>query len=161
MIGINSVKLLGNLGADPEFRYTAGGQPVCNLRVATTELMPAKNDETEERTSWHDVVVWGRLAEDAKNLRKGAIVLVEGRLQTRSYETNGEKKYRTEVIASFLGAPLGGGEDRPRSEPQHEADREASREQRGQQRRDDRPRSGYQGRAPTRPAPSASSRAGF
>src|SRR4051812_18003153 len=116
MSGVNKVILVGNLGADPDMRYTAGGQGVCELRVATTESWNDKNGQKQEKTEWHRVVVWGKRGESAaKYLAKGRQVYVEGRIQTRDYEDkSGTKRYMTEIIASdvqFLGGKGGGSSD--------------------------------------------------
>jgi single-strand DNA-binding protein len=102
--GLNRVMLLGNLGADPELRYTAANQPVLNLRLATTESYLDKDKVRHERTDWHDVVVWGaRGAALAKILAKGSSVFVEGSLRTSSYDDrDGNKRYRTEVVVRDL-----------------------------------------------------------
>ena len=98
--GLNRVILLGYIGAPPELRYTNGGAPVLSFRLATSESYVDKNRETQERTDWHSVVVWGARAEALeKTLAKGACVLVEGSLRTSSYEKEGMKQYRTEIIA--------------------------------------------------------------
>jgi single-strand DNA-binding protein len=98
--GMNKVILFGNLGSDPELRYTANGTAVLSLRIATNESFLDKNREVQERTEWHTVVVWGTRAEAlAKTLTKGAGLLVEGGLRTSSYEKEGVKRYRTEVHA--------------------------------------------------------------
>jgi len=97
---MNKVILLGNLGADPELRYTGSGVAVLSFRVATKETWTDKNREHQERTEWHNVVVWGNRAEGlSKHLAKGASVLVEGGLRTSSYEKDGQKRYKTEVHA--------------------------------------------------------------
>ena len=111
--GVNKVILVGNLGADPDMRYTPSGQGVCELRVATSESWNDKNGQRQERTEWHRIVVWGKRAEVcSKYLSKGRQVYVEGRIQTRTYDDkDGNKKYITEVIAAdvqFLG---GGGRE--------------------------------------------------
>jgi single-strand DNA-binding protein len=99
--GLNRVLLLGNLGADPELRVTAGGQAVLKLRLATTETYLDKSNTRQERTEWHSVTLWGKRGEAlAKFLAKGERIFVEGSLRTSSYEKDGEKRYRTEVIAS-------------------------------------------------------------
>src|SRR6187397_2910268 len=113
--GVNKVILVGNLGADPDMRYTPSGQGVCELRIATSESWNDKNGQRQERTEWHRVVVWGKRAEVcSKYLSKGRQVYVEGRLRTRSWEDKeGNKRYTTEVVANdvqFLGGGDGGGE---------------------------------------------------
>jgi single-strand DNA-binding protein len=119
MASINKVILIGNLGADPELRYTNTGTAVGNFRIATNEQWTDKNGERQERTEWHQIVVWGKQAENCgKYLRKGRSVYVEGRLQTRQWEDqSGNKRYTTEVVAQtiqFLGGRGGeGGGDEP------------------------------------------------
>jgi single-strand DNA-binding protein len=99
--GLNRVMLLGNLGADPELRVTPGGQAVLKLRLATNESYLDRNNVRQERTEWHRVTIWGRRAEAlGKLLTKGDSLFIEGRLQTSSYEKNGEKRYSTEVVAN-------------------------------------------------------------
>ncbi|MCB0309219.1 MAG: single-stranded DNA-binding protein [Bdellovibrionales bacterium] len=112
---VNKVILVGHLGADPEMRYTQGGSPVANLRLATNESWKNKNGQKEERTEFK-VVAWSKLAELAgQYLSKGRQVYVEGRLQTRSWDDKeGQKRYTTEIVATaiqFLGSA--GGEKRP------------------------------------------------
>ncbi|MBK9293361.1 MAG: single-stranded DNA-binding protein [Oligoflexia bacterium] len=118
MSGVNKVIIVGRLGGDPELRYTPGGQAVARLSVATSENWTDKQGQKQERTEWHRVVVWGKLAEICgQHLSKGRQVYVEGRLQTRSWDdkTSGQKKYSTEINAQtvqFLGsagASAGGG----------------------------------------------------
>ncbi|MCB9530347.1 MAG: single-stranded DNA-binding protein [Myxococcales bacterium] len=114
MASVNKVILIGNLGADPELRTTAGGQAVCELRLATNERWTDKSGATQERTEWHRVVVWGRSAENAaKYLAKGRSAYVEGRLQTREWtDKDGNKRYTTEIVADrlqFIGGRDGGG----------------------------------------------------
>jgi single-strand DNA-binding protein len=113
---LNRVQLIGNLGKDPEVKYTPQGTPVAKLTIATNERFKDKNGEWQDRTEWHNVVLWQRLAEIAgEYLKKGGKVYVEGRLQTRSWDdkqTN-QKKYMTEVVASdliLLGGRGEGGE---------------------------------------------------
>ena len=103
-VGVNKVILIGNLGADPEIRHTGGNVPVTTLRVATTERYKDRNGERQERTEWHNVVLWRGLAEIAERyLRKGSTIYIEGRLETRSWEDkNGQKRYTTEVIATDM-----------------------------------------------------------
>lgn len=112
--GINKVILIGNLGRDPEVRYTAGGSAVANLRIATTESWRDKQSgEKKENTEWHSVVLFGKTAEIAgEYLKKGRTVYIEGRLQTRKYQDkDGQDRYSTEVVASDMQM-LGGGEGR-------------------------------------------------
>lgn len=112
MGSVNKVILVGNLGADPELKYTPSNRPVCNLRLATNEKWKDKSGQLQERTEWHRVTVWGEQAENCgKYLKRGRQVYVEGRLQTSTYEKNGEKRYSTEVVAdrvTFLGGGEGG-----------------------------------------------------
>ena len=102
---LNKVQLIGNLGKDPEVKYTPSGTPVAKITLATNERYKDKNGEWQDRTEWHNVVLWQRLAEIAgEYLKKGGKVYIEGRLQTRSWDdkqTN-QKKYMTEVVASDL-----------------------------------------------------------
>jgi single-strand DNA-binding protein len=112
--GLNRVMLLGNLGADPELRMTSGGQAVLKLRLATSETYMDKNRQRQERTEWHNVVIWGKRAEAlAKILTKGTRIFVEGGLRTSSCEDrDGNKRYRTEVVSSNIllqGSGGGGG----------------------------------------------------
>jgi single-strand DNA-binding protein len=112
--GVNKVILVGNLGADPEMRYTPSGAGVCEFRIATSESWTDKNNQRQERTEWHRVIVWGKRAEVcAKYLSKGRQVYVEGRIQTRTYDDkDGNKRYVTEIIANdvqFLGGREGAG----------------------------------------------------
>jgi single-strand DNA-binding protein len=101
--GMNRVMLLGNLGTDPELRYTQAGVAVLSMRLATTETYVDKNKERQERTEWHTVVVWGARGEAlAKILAKGSSILVEGGLRTQSYEKDGQKRSKTEVHARDL-----------------------------------------------------------
>lgn len=113
MASVNKVILVGNLGSDPEVRATAGGQCVANFSIATNERWTnKKTGQPEERTEWHKIVVWGRLAELSRDyLSKGRTVYIEGRLQTRKWEDKqGVVKYTTEVVAQvmqFLGSGQG------------------------------------------------------
>jgi single-strand DNA-binding protein len=114
MASLNKVFLIGNLGADPEVRYTQSGQAVANFRIATTDVWNDKSGERQERTEWHRIVVWGKQAENcAEYLKKGRPVHVEGRLQTRQWDDkDGKKQYTTEIVAdrvTFLGSGGGGG----------------------------------------------------
>jgi single-strand DNA-binding protein len=115
MASVNRVILLGNLGRDPETRYTTGGEAVTNLSVATSEQWKDKNGEKQEKTEWHRVVLFGRQAEVAgEYLKKGRSVYIEGRLQTRKYtDKDGVEKYSTEIVGDRMqmvgGAREGGG----------------------------------------------------
>ncbi len=104
MASVNKVILLGNLGRDPETRYTTGGDAVTNLNIATSEQWKDKSGEKQERTEWHRVVLFGRQAEVAgEYLKKGRSVYIEGRLQTRKYtDKDGVEKYSTEVVADRM-----------------------------------------------------------
>ncbi|MGB9430447.1 MAG: single-stranded DNA-binding protein [Gammaproteobacteria bacterium] len=127
--GVNKVILVGNLGADPETRYMPSGSAVANIRIATSEAWKDKESgEQKERTEWHRITFYNRLAEIAgEYLRKGSQVYIEGRLRTRTYEKEGQTHYSTEIIADnmqMLGSRAGaGGADRgattdTRSEPE-------------------------------------------
>jgi single-strand DNA-binding protein len=133
--GINKVILIGNLGADPELRYTPSGAAVADFRIATSETWPDANGEDQQHTEWHRIVAWRKLAEVCgEYLKKGSKVYIEGRLQTRSWEgQDGVKRYATEVVArdmQMLGAKgeTGGGgaaeapEEGTRGEPPEEDD---------------------------------------
>lgn len=104
MASVNKVILVGNLGADPELRYTNTGTAVANLRIATNEQWTDKNGERQSRTEWHNIVAWGKLGEICgKYLRKGRSIYVEGRLQTRTWDDqSGQKRYTTEVVAQVM-----------------------------------------------------------
>lgn len=108
-MSVNKVIVLGRLGQDPELKYTPSGAAVCNFSVATSESWTDKNSgQKQERTEWHRVVVWGKLAELCNQyLSKGRQAFVEGRLQTRSWDDQeGKKNYTTEIVAStvqFIG----------------------------------------------------------
>ena len=109
-MSVNKVILVGNLGQDPELRYTSSGTAVCNLSVATTDYWTDKSGQRQERTEWHRVVVWDKQAEHCNQyLSKGRQVYVEGQLQTRSWEdANNNKRYTTEINAKTVRF-LGGG----------------------------------------------------
>jgi single-strand DNA-binding protein len=114
MASVNKVILVGNLGRDPETRYTTGGDAVTNIRVATTDTWKDKNGEKQERTEWHTVVFFGRQAEIAgEYLKKGRQVYIEGRLQTRKWQDKeGQDRYTTEIVADrmqMLGSREGSG----------------------------------------------------
>ncbi|HIL09593.1 MAG TPA: single-stranded DNA-binding protein [Candidatus Latescibacteria bacterium] len=103
--GVNKVILIGNLGADPEVRYTPDGAPVANFNLATSESWNDRTSgEKQERTEWHRLVVWRKLAEIVgQYLKKGSKIYIEGKLQTRSWEDqSGQKRYTTEVVVNEL-----------------------------------------------------------
>ena len=111
-MAINKVILIGNLGKDPEVRYSPSGQAVCNLSIATSESWTDKNGQKQEKTEWHRVVVFSKLAElCAQYLQKGRQAYIEGKLQTRSWQDkDGQTRYTTEVVAQsvqFLGGNAG------------------------------------------------------
>ena len=117
---VNKVILVGNLGKDPEVKFTPQGTPVAKITLATNERFKGKDGQWQDRTEWHNVVLWQRLAEIAgEYLKKGGKVYIEGRLQTRSWDDkqSGQKKYMTEVVANDLvllggrGEGAGGGEN--------------------------------------------------
>jgi single-strand DNA-binding protein len=110
MAGVNKVILIGNLGRDPELRRTPSGAQVVSFTVATTERRTDKNGQRQDRTEWHNIVAWNRLAELANQyLKKGRTVYIEGKITNRSWnDKDGNKRYRTEILASqiqFLGGP--------------------------------------------------------
>ncbi|HEX2956299.1 MAG TPA: single-stranded DNA-binding protein [Chitinispirillaceae bacterium] len=113
-MGINKAILVGNLGKDPELKYTPSGQPVATFTLATSERFVDKGGQKQERTEWHNIVVWGKLAEVVNQyLKKGRPAYIEGRISTRSWDDrDGNKKYRTEIVATtveFIGGNAGGG----------------------------------------------------
>jgi single-strand DNA-binding protein len=139
MASINKVILIGNLGRDPETRFLPSGSAVANISVATTDTWKDKTSgEKKEATEWHRVVFFGRLAEIVgEYLKKGSQVYVEGRLQTRKYEKDGQDHYSTEIIADtmkMLGSRsgMGGGEPRETREPSAAAESTPARKPAGQ-----------------------------
>jgi single-strand DNA-binding protein len=121
MASLNKVMLIGNLGKDPEVRYTTSGQGVASFSIATTEKYKNKSGDWEEKTEWHNIVLWGKLAEIAKDyLAKGKTVFIEGRLQTRKWQDkDGRDRYTTEIVGDRMqmlspkgdGARAAGGRD--------------------------------------------------
>ena len=121
MASLNKVMLIGNLGKDPEVRYTTSGQGVASFSIATTEKYKNKSGDWEEKTEWHNIVLWGKLAEIAKDyLSKGKTVFIEGRLQTRKWQDkDGRDRYNTEIVGDRMqmlspkgdGGRVGGGRD--------------------------------------------------
>ena len=110
MASVNKAILVGNLGADPELRYTPSGRAVANFTIATREQWTGKDGQKEEKTEWHRIVAWARLGEICgEYLKKGSQVYIEGRIQTRSWEDrDGNKRYTTEIVAQtmqMLGSP--------------------------------------------------------
>lgn len=110
MPSLNKVLLIGHLGKDPEVRYTGGGKAVANFSLATTESFKDSSGERQKQTEWHHIVVWGKQAEIAQQyLKKGGLVFVEGRIQSREWEKDGQKRTAAEIIASnfrMLGEKL-------------------------------------------------------
>jgi single-strand DNA-binding protein len=122
MASVNKVILVGNLGKDPETRYTTGGDAVTNIRIATTDTWKDKAGEKQEKTEWHSIVFFGRQAEiAAEYLKKGRQIYVEGRLQTRKWQDKeGQDRYTTEIVADrmqMLGNREGGGGGASSGEP--------------------------------------------
>jgi single-strand DNA-binding protein len=129
---INKVILIGRLGRDTEMRYTGGGTPVCNFSLATDESYTDKSGERQKKTEWHNIVAWGKLAEQCQNLlSKGKLAYVEGRLQTREWnDRDGNKRRTTEIVINRMrvltprGDPAldmdagGGGEPPEDTEPE-------------------------------------------
>ena len=118
-MSVNKVILLGRLGQDPEIKYTPSGAAVCNFSVATSENWQDKSGQRQERTEWHRIVVWGKLAELCNQyLSKGRQAYIEGRLQTRSWDDkNGQKRYTTEINAAtvqFIGGQASAGQSSDR-----------------------------------------------
>ena len=115
--GVNKVILLGNLGKDPELRYTQSGTAVCNFSLATTERVKA-NGEWQDKTEWHNITTWAKTAEVAnEHLSKGSRIYLEGRIQTRKWEDKeGNTRYTTEIVANQI-VMLGGGKNTERPPP--------------------------------------------
>jgi single-strand DNA-binding protein len=126
-MSVNKVILVGRLGRDPETRYTGGGQAVANFSVATDETFKDRNGERQKRTEWHKIVVWGKQAEIAQQyLKKGSLIFIEGRIQSREWQDKeGQKRTSFEIVANNFrmlggradgaaagaGASRGGGDD--------------------------------------------------
>jgi single-strand DNA-binding protein len=111
-MSVNKVILVGNLGQNPEMRFTQGGQAVANMRLATTERFTDKSGQKQEQTEWHTVVAFGRLAEICgQYLTKGRQIYIEGRLRTRQWQDQqGQKRYTTEIVANTMQMLGGRGE---------------------------------------------------
>jgi single-strand DNA-binding protein len=100
---LNKVSLIGRLGKDPEMRYTASGAAVTTFTLATNRMTKAADGTAQEETDWHTIVTWDKLAETCNQfLTKGRQVYIEGRLQTRTWEQDGQKRYKTEVVANEM-----------------------------------------------------------
>ena len=131
---VNKVILVGNVGKDPEVRYLQSGTPVANFSLATNERFKGRNGEWQERTEWHSIVAWQRLAEIVREyVAKGSKLYVEGKIQTSSWEDrqSGVRKYRTEIVARellLLGPRENGGRDHqsPTSDDQEDQRSQAS-----------------------------------
>ena len=119
-MSVNKVILVGNLGANPEMRFTQGGQPVANLRIATTERWTDKSGQRQETTEWHRVVLFGKTAEIAgQYLTKGRQVYIEGRIQSRQWDDQqGQRRYTTEIVATNMIMLGGRGEGEATYEPE-------------------------------------------
>ena len=101
MRGLNRAQIIGNLGRDPEMRYTPNGKPVTSFTVAVSRTWIKPEGDRAEKTEWFNIVAWDRLAEIcSQHLVKGSLVYVEGRLETRTWETDGQKHFRTEIVAN-------------------------------------------------------------
>ena len=131
MASLNKVMLIGSLGRDPEIRYMPNGDAACNLSVATSESWKDKNGEKHERTEWHRISMFGKLAEIAgQYLAKGSSVYLEGKLQTRKWtDKDGVDKYTTEIIADRMQM-LGGKEQRQDQQQEQRKESQPSRQQR-------------------------------
>lgn len=121
---VNKVILIGNLGQDPELKYIASGTAVTTFSLATNERWTGKEGKKEERTEWHRIVVWGKLAElCSEYLSKGRTAFVEGRLQTREWQDkDGNKRYTTEIVASNVQFIGGRGENMGSSRTSHQSE---------------------------------------
>ena len=121
---MNKVILIGRLGGDPELKYTSNGTAQAKLNLATSERWKDNDGNNQEKTEWHRIITWRRQAEFAGEwLKKGQLVCIEGKLQTRSWEQDGQKKYMTEVVAdniTMLGSKGDSGGKSPDSEPKTE-----------------------------------------
>ena len=108
--GVNKVILVGNLGADPELRYNASGTAVAKFRIATSESFTDKQGQKQERTEWHRITAWGKLAEICgQYLAKGKMVYIEGKIRSDTWEQDGVKRYSYEIVADTMRMLGGGG----------------------------------------------------
>jgi single-strand DNA-binding protein len=116
--GLNKVQLIGHLGQDPDLKYTQNGTAIANVSLATTEQWTDNNGEKQQKTEWHRLVAWRKLAEVfGEWLKKGQLIYVEGKLQTDEWEKEGQKHYTTKVVVNqmiMLGGGQGQGSDKPR-----------------------------------------------
>ena len=119
MVSLNKVMIIGNVGGDPEMRFTPNGHPVTTFRVATNRRFDSADGERKEETEWFSVVAWNKLAEQCNQfLSKGRLVYVEGRFRTRTWENQeGQKQFRTEVVANTVSSldrpPAASGDNNP------------------------------------------------
>ena len=130
MASLNKVLLIGNLGKDPESRYLPSGGAVCNFSIATTERYKDKSGQQQEKTEWHNIVMYNKLAEIAgQYLKKGSSVYVEGRMQTRKWQDKqtGADRYSTEIVADQMQMLGGRGESSHDSAPQQQRQTPAAR----------------------------------
>jgi single-strand DNA-binding protein len=119
MAGVNKVVLVGRLGSDPEMRYTAGGTAVCKFSLATSRRFTGKDGQKQEKTEWHRIVAWTKLAEICgQYLAKGKQVYIEGRIEYGSYEKDGVKHYTTDIIAENMQMLDSAGQGNRASEPE-------------------------------------------
>lgn len=145
-MSVNKVILVGNLGKDPEVRYTASGTAVANFSLATTERYKDRDGNNQEKTEWHNIVAWRQLAEICgKYLSKGRQVYIEGKIQTRSYDDrDGNKRYITEIVADQMQMLGGRGDNQggggyQRSEPRQERSNNHNQQQPQQQNQYEEP----------------------
>ena len=140
---MNKVILIGRLGADPELKYTPNGTAQAKLNLATSERWKDNDGNNQEKTEWHRIITWRRQAEFAGEwLKKGQLVCIEGKLQTRSWEQDGQKKYMTEVVAdniTMLGSKGDSGGKSPESAPKTENSTEAQQDNDDEDDDDDLP----------------------
>lgn len=121
MVGVNKVIIIGNLGRDPELRYTQSGQSVCNFSIAVSEKWKGKDGQQQEKTEWFNIVAWGKIGElCSQYLAKGRTCYIEGRLQTREWENkDGQKQRTTEINASTVQFLGGGSQEQREEKPAH------------------------------------------
>ncbi len=122
MASVNKAILIGNLGKDPDVRYAPNGDAITNITIATTESYKDKSGEKQEKTEWHKIAFFGKLAEIAgEYLKKGSQVYIEGRIQTRKWhDKDGQDRYTTEIVADRMQMLGGRGEAQERPAPQHQ-----------------------------------------